>query len=211
MSVHDVVTAVGAEIKTKKTTPPTHFTEGTLIEAMSNIHRYIDDVSAKAKLKETSGIGTEATRANIIETLFKRDFLEKKGKSVISTQAGRNLVKALPDDLTNPVTTALWETALSDIAEGKSDLSSFEQKIREHVKIQINLAVVAGIPNNRTSQQPNKTNTSFKTATCPVCGKTARQLESKNKTGVFYWACENKEHGLMADEKGKPGKQFPAR
>ncbi|MBU2818537.1 DNA topoisomerase 3, partial [Acidithiobacillus ferrooxidans] len=85
----EVLAVTAADVQAKQTKPPARFTDGTLIEAMSNIHKFVEDPEAKKKLKETSGIGTEATRAAILETLLKRGFIERKGKQVISTQAGR--------------------------------------------------------------------------------------------------------------------------
>lgn len=206
MAVNDTITATGADIKTKKTTAPARFTEGTLIDAMSNIHRYIEDPAAKATLKETAGIGTEATRANVIETLFKRSWLEKKGKHVISTISGRLVVNALPSALTDPVITAQWEDSLTEIAAGKTNPTIFEQQIIAFVTTQVGLTSTVG---NQIAQ-PGTASSSPKDGImpCPVCGKTARRLESKKKKGTFYWACQSKEHGLMTDDKGKPGALF---
>ncbi|MDA8093669.1 MAG: DNA topoisomerase 3 [Betaproteobacteria bacterium] len=139
MRAGDPVLGQGADVKALQTKPPARFTEGTLIDAMANIHRHIEDPAAKAKLKETSGIGTEATRANVIETLFARKFIEKKGKSVISTSVGRAVVKALPAELTDPVTTARWEDHLANIAAGKLDRARFEGAIAQFVREQLAL------------------------------------------------------------------------
>ena len=202
--------AQGASAATKalQTKPPARFTEGTLIDAMSNIHRYIDDPVAKAKLKETSGIGTEATRANVIETLFKRDWIIKKGKQVISTASGRAVIKALPADLTDPATTARWEDHLGSIAGGKLEAAKFESAIATFIREQLaQVRTAAGaVQGKPSSGKPG--NSARKTAPCPVCGKTAARLESKKKPGAYYWACESRDHGLLSDDKGKPGKPF---
>ncbi len=76
----DGITASDINIKSQKTKPPARFTEGTLIEAMANVHRFIEDTQAKKTLKENEGIGTEATRAGIIETLKNRHLLELQKK-----------------------------------------------------------------------------------------------------------------------------------
>ncbi len=92
---------------------------------MKSIAKYVEDSEFKKVLKDTAGIGTEATRANILETLLKREYLETKGKQLISTKKGRALIDLLPDVVKNPVTTAQWEQTLEDIAAGKSDLDGF--------------------------------------------------------------------------------------
>lgn len=135
------------EVRALKTKPPAHFTEGTLIDAMSNVHRFVEDEAAKAKLKETSGIGTEATRASILETLFSRGWIERKGKAVVSTTSGRAVVQGLPRDLTDPIITARWEDFLSAIAEGKLDAQKFEAAIVDFVRAQVHGAkAISGLP-----------------------------------------------------------------
>ena len=93
---NDGITADQVDIKSQKTRPPARFTEGTLIEAMANVHRFIKDTEAKKTLKENEGIGTEATRAGIIETLKARHLLELQKKNIISTDLARQLVKMAP-------------------------------------------------------------------------------------------------------------------
>lgn len=118
--------AADAFIRNAKTRPPARFTDGTLIDAMTNVHKFISDPRDKQVLKEAKGIGTERTRNNIIEGLIKsRGFIARKGQKLISTPAGRELVAALPDQLTNPATTAKWEMAFSLIEEGKATLAQF--------------------------------------------------------------------------------------
>ncbi len=213
MKTGDPATGVDTQLKALRTKPPARFTEGTLIDAMSNIHRFITDEAAKAKLKETSGIGTEATRAKIIETLFKREWVQKKGKQLISTPAGRAVIKALPDELTDPVTTARWEDHLGRIAAGTLSREKFEHAIGEFVRTQLTLvtdAQIGGTPGGSGSSG-GRSQKPAETAPCPVCGGTARKLESKKRKGSYFWACANSEHGLLSDEDGKPGKEFAAK
>ena len=94
------------EIVSKKTQPPKPFTDATLLSAMTGIARFVQDKELKKILRETDGLGTEATRAGIIELLFKRGFLYKKGRNIHSTEAGRILINALPDVATQPDMTA---------------------------------------------------------------------------------------------------------
>jgi DNA topoisomerase-3 len=115
-------------IKVKQTKPQPRFTEGMLIDAMKSIGKYVDDPELKKVLKDTSGIGTEATRASIIETLFKRDYIVRKGKSLQSTPIGRKLIACLPPIVCDPALTARWEQALEHVAEGKLELAVFMEE-----------------------------------------------------------------------------------
>lgn len=198
MKAGEPVECAGAEAIAKKTTPPARYTEGTLVDAMSHVHRYVRDPAARARLKETSGLGTEATRAWILETLFARGWIERKGKTVVSTPAGRAAIASLPAELTDPVMTARWEDSLSDIAAGRADAAEFERRIAEFVRASL----------SRIPPPTPRAVASGPTAVCPVCGHTARRLESQKKPGVHYWACQNRAHGLLTDANGKPGQLF---
>lgn len=113
------------EIVSKKTQPPRHFTDATLLSAMTGIARFVQDKQLKKVLRETDGLGTEATRAGIIELLFKRGFLIKKGRNIHATEAGRTLIFALPDSATQPDMTAQWEMQLTDIAKKQASYQQF--------------------------------------------------------------------------------------
>ena len=112
------VTCAGVEQQVKKTSPPAKYTEGSLIKDMASVHRFITDPAAKAKLKETEGIGTEATRAKTIEILKERKYIRADGKALVSTELGQRLIEMTPPELKNPVTTAQWETRMTLIASG---------------------------------------------------------------------------------------------
>ena len=99
----------------KQTTPPVHYNDATLLAAMTNIARLVSDPKIKKILKETDGLGTEATRANIIELLIKRQFLQRKQKQIVATELGKNLISELPDIVTSPDITAQWESDLNKI------------------------------------------------------------------------------------------------
>ncbi|WP_448565481.1 DNA topoisomerase III [Thalassotalea ganghwensis] len=104
-------------LKEKLTQPPQAFTDATLLEAMTAISRFVEDKSLKSILKETDGLGTEATRAGIIDLLFKRGFLVRNGKSIHATEAGVGLINALPKQCSTPDMTAHWESTLNLISE----------------------------------------------------------------------------------------------
>ncbi|WP_108125107.1 DNA topoisomerase III [Saccharospirillum mangrovi] len=129
LKVGDVVHCDNAEVREKQTQPPKPFTEATLLAAMTGIARFVADSELKKVLKETDGLGTEATRASILEVLFKRGFLTRQGKAVRSTEAGRALINALPVSLTQPDRTARWESILGDIAAGQSRYETLMQPL----------------------------------------------------------------------------------
>ncbi len=118
-----------AEVEEKFTSPPKPFTEASLISAMTGISRYVQDASLKRVLKDTDGLGTEATRAHIIELLFNRGFLQRKGKQVLSTEAGRALIAALPESTTMPDRTARWESLLQSISERSANYQDLMQPL----------------------------------------------------------------------------------
>jgi len=102
------------------TQAPKHFTDASLLSAMTGIARFVSDVEIKKLLRENDGLGTEATRAGIIDLLFKRDYLQRQGKNIHATVIGTSLINALPIAATMPDMTAHWEATLTNISEKKS-------------------------------------------------------------------------------------------
>ena len=194
----DVVSCTDASVSLKQTKPPARFTEGTLIAAMANIHRFIENAEAKKTLKDNEGIGTEATRAGIIETLKQRGYIKAEKKNLVSTELGRTIIGLTPDQLKDPITTALWESRLSAIADGKEDFETFMADQKELLPILITpIAESSGA--------------GLKGHTCPECGKAIRRLQSKKEKGKFFWACfEHEKPVFLPDVKGKPGTRRPA-
>ncbi|MBK0694906.1 DNA topoisomerase III [Klebsiella oxytoca] len=121
------------DVRARQTQPPEHYTEGTLIAAMKNAARFVSDERLKQRLKENAGIGTEATRAGIIQTLLKRGYLIKQRRFLLATDTASTLIDALPETLKDPGTTALWEQMLDDIATGKMGLEAFLVQQQEAV------------------------------------------------------------------------------
>ena len=119
------------EVISKKTQPPKPFTDATLLSAMMGIARFVQDKELKKILRETDGLGTEATRAGIIELLFKRGFLTKKGRNIHSTETGRILIQALPDIATQPDMTAHWESQLTDISQKQATYQQFMRNLNQ--------------------------------------------------------------------------------
>lgn len=112
------------KVQAKKTQPPPRYSEGTLIDAMQNAWRFIDDEALRERLKEAKGIGTPATRAGILTGLKRQNLLAAQGKLVVPTAAGLQLfelLKAAVPTLVDPGTTAIWEMRLDDVVLGKAD------------------------------------------------------------------------------------------
>ena len=191
---NDAVLCADVDALKKKTTPPSRFSEGSLIEAMANVHRFVSDAKAKAVLKENEGIGTEATRASILETLKGRGFITASGKSLVSTPLGQSLIDMTPDTLRDPVTTAQWEQRLEAITRGETSLEDFMRE--QYAALPLLLAPVLSTP---AALQPGA-------FPCPKCGKALRRREGEN-AGEFFWSCSDADcRTFLPDEDGKPGK-----
>jgi DNA topoisomerase-3 len=126
------------DIVDKETQPPQFFTDATLLAAMTGIARYVSDPELKKTLKETDGLGTEATRAGIIELLFTRSFLHRKGKQIRATEAGIQLIAGLPEVSTKPDITARWELALNAIVEKEMTYTAFMNPLEAAVTDLVN-------------------------------------------------------------------------
>ncbi|EMB3956516.1 DNA topoisomerase III [Salmonella enterica] len=175
MQAGQVCQVQGAEQKAQQTKPPTPYNDGTLIAAMTNAAAFVTDAALKKVLKENAGIGTEATRAGIIDTLVKRGFLVREKKALRSTPLGRSLVDVLPGTLTNPGLTALWEQMLDDVAAGRVSLADFMAKQSQWVS----QLVAQGKSQPLAMQVPPS-------PPCPVCG--GKTSQRKGKSGLF-WGC----------------------
>ncbi|MGY3569115.1 DNA topoisomerase III [Vibrio paucivorans] len=146
-----VLTCREGEIKDRKTEPPKHFTEATLLQAMTGIARFVEDKELKKILKETDGLGTEATRAGILDTLFKRQLLKRQGKTILSSEAGRGLIHALPSDSTFPDMTAHWEHQLQGMAERNQAYLPFMQTLQQRIDSLMQQVKTGPIPDSLRS------------------------------------------------------------
>lgn len=162
-----------ADITQGKTQPPAHFNEATLLSAMENPVKYMQtkDVRAAKTLGETGGLGTVATRADIIEKLFNTFLMEKRGSDILITSKGKQLLGLVPGDLKKPELTADWEMRLSRIAQGKLKKNVFLKDIRDYTQ-----ELIGEIKTGEgTFRHDNLTNTK-----CPVCGKRMLAVNGKN-------------------------------
>jgi len=184
LNIGDKLKINSVDINKGKTKPPARFNEGTLLSAMENPHKYINVSKDAAKtLNATGGLGTVATRADIIEKLFNSFSIEKRGKEIVPTSKGKQLIELVPSDLKSPLLTAKWESQLEDISKGKEDAMDFIVEMRRYSRALVEDVKVNG---NKFVHE-NVTG-----AKCPKCGK--YMLEVKTKTGVMN-VCQDRECG----------------
>jgi DNA topoisomerase-3 len=188
-----------AAVNALQTRPPKPYTDKTLIAAMIGIHKLVTDPKLKSRLKETSGLGTEATRAAMIETLIERDYIVRQGKDLLPTDRGAKLIgilRASYPSIADPGETAVQEDALADIASGQLAFDQFMTtvlaKTGEATKALLNQAAVDG------GQE-----------TCPACAQRAC-VPLRGKAGRAYWKCRACA-AAFGDGGGKPGQAFEPR
>lgn len=173
------------ELTAGKTKPPAPFTEATLLSAMENPVKYLEHADEKAAktLGETGGLGTVATRADIIEKLFHTFLMEKRGNDIYLTSKAKQLLELVPEDLKKPELTADWEMKLSEISKGKLQKDLFLKEIRGYTEDLIR-EIKTG---EGTFRHDNLTNTK-----CPVCGKRMLAVNGKNSKMLV---CQDRECG----------------
>ncbi|ROM82729.1 DNA topoisomerase III [Pseudomonas brassicacearum] len=165
------------ELKSMRTAAPKSLTEGDLIKAMKNVAKLVNDPRLKQKLRDTTGIGTEATRAGIIKGLIDRGYLLKKKRALTASAAAHTLIEAVPAAVADPGMTAIWEQALDEIEAGRLTLDAFVAKQAHWITqliancgaLTLSVPVEAG-------------------PFCPMCN--ASMLRRKGKSGPF-WSCSH--------------------
>ncbi len=179
------LTVESASLTNGKTKPPARFTEATLLGAMENPVHFMEshDKKAAKTLGETGGLGTVATRADIIEKLFNSFMMEKRGNEIYITSKAKQLLELVPEELKKPELTADWEMKLSDIANGKLRQDKFLTGIRKYA-----CEIVDEIKGGQgTFRHDNMTNKK-----CPNCGKHLLAVNGKNAKMLV---CEDRECG----------------
>ncbi|OLN23675.1 DNA topoisomerase III [Domibacillus antri] len=168
-----------------QTKPPARFNEATLLSAMENPTKYMDTQNKQlaATLKSTGGLGTVATRADIIDKLFNSFLIEKRGKDIHITSKGRQLLDLVPGELKSPTLTAEWEQKLEAIANGKLKKEVFISDMKNYTR-----KIVAEI---KASDKKYK-HDNISTKSCPDCGKP--MLEVNGKKGKML-VCQDRECG----------------
>ncbi|RAT10776.1 MULTISPECIES: DNA topoisomerase III [Lonsdalea] len=176
LSKNDRCAVTGAEVVQLMTRPPAHYTFATLIGAMMNAAAFVTDIALRKVLKDNAGLGTEATRAGIVEQLLKRRFILRKGSKLMATELGSDVIDALPPQLTEPGMTALWEQALDEVAEGRMSLDDFMQRQVGWTKKLVDQGITQSV-HIRVPPTP----------ICPLCGSKTRLR--KGDKGEF-WSCQ---------------------
>lgn len=174
---------LGASVAVGKTPPPPRYTEATLLTAMEHPQAQVTDKALQKILAETSGLGTPATRADIIEKLFSAFYIERRGKELVPTSKGMQLVELAPEDLRSAALTAQWEDRLARIAKGQERDAKFVEEMRAYAS-RLVAAVKASDAKYTHDNQTRKT--------CPDCGKFL--LLVKGKRGEML-VCPDRECG----------------
>ena len=182
----DILSSVSASVTEHFTTPPKQYTEDTLLSAMETAgnEEFDDDTEKK-------GLGTPATRAGIIEKLVKSGFIERKGKSLVPTKDGNNLVCVLPEQITSPSMTAEWENTLMQIERGNADADKFLAGI-----IDMTASLVKAYPFLSDAEASRFETGKESVGKCPRCGSPVYVGK-----GNFY--CSNKECSFCLWEDNK--------
>lgn len=157
-------TCIDAQLSEKQTSPPKHFTDATLLAAMTGIARFVTDPEVKKVLRDTDGLGTEATRAGIIELLFKRQFLTKQGKDIRATEIGKQLINSLPERMVVPDMTAHWEAQLEAICQKRLRYNDFMLPLTDGLKTLLlevegqkqNFSALHGLGQHKSPQRKRK-------------------------------------------------------
>jgi len=173
-----------------KTKPPPRYTEATLLTAMENPGKFIEDEELRESMKG-SGLGTPATRAEIIEKLLNTFYIERHGKELVPTSKGIQLIPLAPDALRSPELTAEWEKKLTEISKGRGGKKEFIQGIRQSAR-----EMVSGVKNAQATYQANNVSKSK----CPSCGK--NMLVVNGKRGKML-VCPDRNCGHRQPEKEK--------
>jgi DNA topoisomerase-3 len=169
---------VGAVRSRRNTTnPPERYTEATLLSAMEHAGRFVEDVALKKRLG--GGLGTPATRADIIEKLIQNHYVEREGRFLVPTPKGRELVRLSPSELRSPELTALWEDRLASIADGKESAVDFIEDIKRNAK-----TLVSEVSANKARFEPKFPDGK----TCPFCA--APMMRAVDEFGQVHYICQ---------------------
>ena len=187
----DKVQHIKNDVVEKNTKPPKRFTEATLIKAMKEISKFVHNPELKSALKECSGIGTEATRAGIIEKIKKANYVSVVKKELVPTDKAKMLLQILPESFTYPDLTAEWENSLDEIAKNKLDAKSFASAQNKIITKLFADAAAKKLPAPKGAIK------------CPNCGSPMRRI--KGPKG-YFWGCSGypKCSTTAKDNKGKP-------
>ncbi len=198
-----------AKVLQKKTKPPSPYTESSLLSAMENAGRLVEDETIREQMKD-SGLGTPATRASIIERLLQMGYIQRKGTTLLPTEKGQNLIAVVPEEMRSPQTTGKWEKGLSAIAKGNMTEERFMSSIRRYVQF---LVADAAQGKKEVVFSPDPVRKGKRHSRglgkCPLCQKGAIYENSKAyfctewKRGCKFtiWKNSTEPYGVSLDEK----------
>lgn len=166
-----------------KTKPPARYTEATLLSAMEHPGKFVEDKALRETLETTSGLGTPATRADIIEKLFDTFYIERRGKEIHPTSKGIQLVGLVPQDIKSPELTAQWERRLALISKGQADAAAFIAEMRKYASHLVGSVISSSADFKHDNMTREK---------CPECGKYL--LDVNGKKGKML-VCPDRECG----------------
>ncbi len=197
-----IIKAARIDTSEHETEAPPRYTEATLLTAMEFCSKFVKDPKLKEKLKDT-GLGTPATRADIIEKLIGNHYVERDGKQLVPTGKASEFIRIAPQELVSPDLTAVWENQLELIAKRKMDSRKFLDEIKQktvEILNSVKKSDVKFVPDNLSKQK------------CPVCGKNLMFVQKRNKKvlicpdGRCDYNGEKQQEGMRSGRKSK--KQF---
>ena len=174
---------LSAKLVASKTKPPARHTEATLLSAMEHPGKLIEDQKLREAMDQSHGLGTPATRAEIIEKLFNSFYMNRQGKEILPTSKGIQLIGLVPPELKSPELTAKWEQQLTEISKGRANSQTFMTGIRGYATQLVSTVIGSA----QTFKHDNLTRNK-----CPECGKFLLQV--KGKKGEMY-VCQDRECG----------------
>lgn len=173
----DELEVISIKVRKSNTTPPERYTDATLLSAMEHAGRFVDDEELKASL--VSGLGTPATRADIIEKLVQNRYVERVGKYFVPTAKGREVVRLAPDVLKSPELTGVWEGRLERISKGQEDPNIFISDIKKMASNLVSLVKASSLEFSPHFENGKK---------CPYCG--GEMMNAMDKDGTLHYICQ---------------------
>lgn len=191
------VVASACRVEARQTKPPDRYTDGTLIDDMVNVHKFVSDERQKAVLKRTKGLGTERTRADIIEKNIEDGLIVRDGKFLDASDLGIEMMAHIDDGLKDPGTTALWEAALANVEDGKTLPATFMSSIKQTVRKMIDKAYGKSFdgPHLEAKRAAGKAAPvqveplPGDGETCPKCGEGTMTTRYSGKTKRRFLSC----------------------
>ncbi|QIZ85896.1 hypothetical protein HF888_16275 (plasmid) [Bermanella marisrubri] len=186
----------GVHIKTKKTSPPSYFDEKSIIDAMENAAKFIDDTEIKKLLKEAQGLGTPATQSKMVDTLEKRKYINR-GKQIRPTEAGMTLFNSLAPEMQRIDMTAIWEGMLKQVRKGQLSGSAVLNSVVTHTRNLI----------DRSHEFQIKIGDRGPIHNCPKCDSELKRIKGQDG---YFWGCSGFKSGCKytaQDKEGKPSEK----